>query len=269
MAGIKAQININRGNDGKGEASNVFNKILDELKKLTQIQTKTSKLSMSGLLGTGGGILGLSKGLLGALGGLGTLSGDTIQDPNFRAQSGIGKYYESIYDPKTGERSILEIDAKNNEILRILTEEQAQKEGILDSTKKIKKDLDTNESYWDKITKDMPKWKESVILSNENLAIISNDINTEKLIQADINGLLTQKREILRKHVASLGGDSVGYNESSIALEHNMSVRGDDPWLAARYGSTPQDDVARGIAEFEKTPQSAWRRPDPFLDLLY
>lgn len=224
--GLSATLEVSKDALGEG-GDGTSSEILDVLKDIRNELSKNTKLQQTGFIngfgGMGGGaIAGLLRGLGGSALGLAAVAPLLIG-----AQSGPGNVkdgkvigYEQGTDPNTGKQMYFEIDQKTGEILRVLTEQQARDEGILDDKKQIHNTLKNQNKKWDEITKGMASYKDSVMLTlnnveqieklaanNANLWVI---INNALAAQAASLGVSKRKTDKYRTQYVAPDGTVVG-----------------------------------------------------------
>lgn len=155
--------------DGSGSADNEMISLLREIRDALQ---KDSKLQQTGLSGSGGALTaalmrllgGTATGVAGAFVGAELLNATLGRPPGFEPTKGYANAMN-----QDGSRSILEIDATTGKISRILTEQQARDEGILDNKNRIKAELQTQNSSYLSMTENLAKSRDAIILTAENL----------------------------------------------------------------------------------------------------
>jgi len=172
VAGIK----INRGS-GSGDGMQIDKLMLQELKKLTGIQDKSSKLSMAGMGMSGiAGVLTLT-GIMRLIERVSPKSAS-----NFNPEAEFGQTYEKAMIE--GERKIIGIDNQTGKITEILTEREARERNILDEMDNIVYKYDSYDSVFDRLTKNTDKVGDWTVLNAETLEKITGQ-------SAEQNTLLT------------------------------------------------------------------------------
>ena len=216
---IVGSISINtggiQGDIAGGESPNdILKNILEELKASRQGEEKQSKLGLSGLLGgKGGGFLtgviattlataGIVTGIDQIQEGNNPLVNKVINDILGAIGSGNKTTFEKVFFGD--EEKVLEIDEQTGKILRYLTIEEAKREGILTSTGDIKENLDTQNSIFDKITRDLPKVRGSVELIDKNMGLISVETQEQKVLMEAITNAI-KMRLMNEQKAAGLG----------------------------------------------------------------
>jgi len=205
---------VNSGSDGNIDNQNstsILKDILKALQEQNRETKQTRKLSQSGLLsGVGAGALAKVGGVGGAaLGGAlagfdASSSGDFIN--NARKLRGEDSSIFEQVTTASGEEFVLEINDKNQEVLRVLTRREAIEQGILDKTGKLQHKYETSNSTWDQINKDSAKIGDKVILAKSDIENYQKRINAIKLLTfersvliGDIKDLELGEKEIQKK----------------------------------------------------------------------
>jgi len=200
VATAKIQINNskNSGNISSSDGSDIQREILSELKKMNELNKKTSSMSASGLLGTAGKLGGIIGGVAGAASLLPGAIGGAIESyqSGFQSQQDYG--YSKV-QTEDGENKVAKINQKNGEIVDLLTMQEAAEQGILDDKMDILNKHKVVSSAWDDHIIGLASNKDAIMLSNEKLLEIADLEDKESKIQSDIV-------DIKQKKLDSLGG---------------------------------------------------------------
>jgi len=224
-------------------------KIIGELKKLGNFFKKESRTSASGIFGAGGLLKGAGGLLaLGALGLLGAASATGSTDPRATAERTQETSFEkALID---GQESVVEVDRKTGDIVRILTKQEAIDQNILDSKGNIVREIDVSNRLWDESTKGLASYKDSVIINTENINEIAGLTEIQKQLFREINEQLKEQLNQARKEKfeAEFGagvtpGDVLGLGLGPISGE---TYRGE---LSKELTSGAKDNVERIIFE--------------------
>ena len=158
----------------------------------------------------------------------------------------------------------IRINKKSNLIEETISKEEAIRRGILEVTGEIASHLDTQNSDWDIITKDMKKYKGAVILSGENLDLISAETEKQKVLEIEITRLTRLRAEQMAKTAndevravtinRGSGNMSIGYDKLTILeqVSMEMSMKSEDPrqreYIDSLQSTGPQSNILFDVA---------------------
>lgn len=177
--------NVNVDSGGSSEEASILKNILHELKQMNRQSYVAGRKSESGFGGsaTSGGVLGLVKTILGTAGvgvagvagaSLG-LSGDTT---NYNR-------YSAIVDP-SGTRQYAQINQKTGKITDILTQEEAERVGVVDELGQIRWDLQASSELEKKIFGSTKKQRDAYLVSNDLIQEHNKILSAQMEVDKDI-----------------------------------------------------------------------------------
>ncbi len=258
MAGLKVKVNTDRseGNFTNDDTNSLLKDILRAIEAGNKGEATRGKLDRAGL-----GVSSLTGGLKGFLatliGGAATIgigeanAGQKVgfgdQTPAQRAGAsgvGYGSQYaiggalagaesnqiDNIFEKVRidGENYVIEINEKTGEILNVLTEEAAVKAGILDINKKIKMELQTENSIFDNMTSNLESTRDALVLTGKDVDSIAVKTDAEKKLRQEIIELLAAQRDRLatqEARAAILTSDSIlNLGKGPITAEYAYKV---------------------------------------------
>lgn len=196
----------------------LFRKSVDFQQKISNATSIFGRLKMSGLGGAGSsGLGGLLSGLGGvgvglAAGAAGLLSGSTST-----SQNEIG-YQKVIQD---GQEKVVKYNQKTDEIVAILTMQEAENQGILDKQGKIKSNLIISDEYWNNITKNLELQKGQVVITTDTLTQYGDATLRATSLQLEYNEMLEKRNAELRAQ----GYNVSGFKDTGMGTHGGMSVQ--------------------------------------------
>jgi len=170
MVGINVNVDGGQSGSASGESSKY-------LKEMAFIMKKSAALGRAGLGGGIGGILSLlsSGGAVAAIAGIvaAVATFGKSREPGdfgYSAPEGEAFSYKEIY--VEGEKQIAKINDETQQIVDLLSIEEARQQEILDEKDNVLGSLKTNNDVWVTITGDMERYKGSVNLTAKEAATI-------------------------------------------------------------------------------------------------
>lgn len=200
VVGATVTINNKRtGGSPSGSNGSVFNLMLKELKGISGTLGKAFKLGFSGI---GGGLLAGA----GAAAAGGAIKGSEGGGKGLSFNSGIadigaeftGKLFDMV---QVNEEKMIAITDILSGQIDIITLEEAKRREILDKAGNIKTHLDKQDSLFDKMTANVEKNGDAVVLNLETLKEINSTTDKQWFIEKQIEQLLLQKKKIIEEDI--------------------------------------------------------------------
>jgi len=235
IANAKVTINVQRGESGgtptsMSKSDKGSKDILKTLKNIGGTLTESKKLQMSGLLGMGSGAaagVGAAVGVA-ALAHMSTQGTEELEE-QLKDMGIINDFVEEFVD---GERIVKEVNRKTEEVVDVMTKQEAIDRGIFDTKGKIKSKLATGVPLVDSMVKYFGGISNSVLKVFNSVKDVLDLYDKEKVIQQKIIDEEMKRLERLRAHNKTTGDITLGF--SSPTQGYTEAVEG----LIARNVST-------------------------------